>query len=53
MVSHVGLGPVQQSFKFQSIRVPIGDDVAHLADDSGEDEDAYQVAHDSEHVPGE
>lgn len=52
VVSHVGLGSVQQSFKFQSICVPIRYDVAHLADDSGEDEDAYQVTYDSEHVPG-
>lgn len=51
-MSHVGLGSVQQSFKFQSICVPIRYDVAHLADDSGEDEDAYQVTYDSEHVPG-
>lgn len=52
VVSHVGLGPVQQSLEFQSICVSVRYDVAHLADDSGEDEHANEVTNYGEHVPG-
>lgn len=52
MVSHVGLGSVQQSLEFQSICVPVRYDVAHLTDDSGEDEHANEVTNYGEHVPG-
>lgn len=51
MVPHVGLGAVQEPLELQTIRVPIGDDVADLADDGREYEDADQVADYREDVP--
>lgn len=51
MVPHVGLSAVQEPLELQTIRVPIGDDVADLADDGREYEDADQVADYREDVP--
>lgn len=51
MVPHVGLGAVQEPLELETIRVPVGDDVADLADDGREYEDADQVADYREDVP--
>lgn len=48
---HVGLGAVQQPLELEAIRVPVRDDVADLADDSREYEDADQVTDYREDVP--
>lgn len=50
MVPHVCLCTIQQSFKFQAVRIPIGDNISHLAHYSGKYEDANQVADNSEYV---
>lgn len=51
MVPHVGLGAVQEPFELEAIRIPVRDDVADLADDGREYEDANQVADYREDVP--
>lgn len=51
MVPHVGLGAVQESLELETVRVPVRDDVADLADDGREYEDANQVADYREDVP--
>lgn len=53
VMSHVGLGPVQQPLELQSIGVPIRYDVAHLAHNGGEDEHTDEVANYGENVPGQ
>lgn len=50
VVAHVRLGAVQQALELQPVGVAVGDDVADLADDRREDEDADEVADDREHV---
>lgn len=51
MVPHVGLGAVQEPLELETIRVPVRDDIADLADDGREYEDANQVADYREDVP--
>lgn len=51
MVPHISLGAVQESLELETVRVPVGDDVADLADDGREYEDADQVADYGEDVP--
>lgn len=51
VVPHVGLGAVQEPLELETVRVPVRDDVADLADDGREYEDANQVADYREDVP--
>jgi hypothetical protein len=51
MMSHISFGAVQQPFEFQTIGVTVGDDVAHLTDNCGENEHADQIADNCEYVP--
>jgi len=48
---HVSLGTVQEPLEFEAVRISVGDDVANLADDGREYEDADQVADYREDVP--
>lgn len=51
MVPHVSFSSIQESLEFKSVRVPVGDNVADLADYSRENEHADQVTYDREDVP--
>lgn len=48
---HISLGTVQEPLEFETVRISVGDDVANLADDGREYEDADQVADYREDVP--
>lgn len=51
MMPHISLGAVQEPLKLKTVRIPVGDDVADLADDGREYEDADQVADYREDIP--
>ena len=51
MMSHISFGAIQKSLKLQSVSIPVGDDIPHLAHYSGEYEHANQIAHYCENVP--
>lgn len=50
MMSHISFSTIQQSFKFQSVCISVGDDVTHLANNCREYEDPDEVADYREHV---
>lgn len=51
MMPHISLGAVQEPLELETVRVPVGDDIADLANDGREYEDADQVADYREDVP--
>ena len=51
MVPHVRLCTVQESLELETVGIAVRNNIAHLADDRGKDEDTNQVADDGEHVP--
>lgn len=53
VVSHVGLGPIEQALELQPVGVPVRYHISHLAHNRGEDKNANQVANDRKNIPAE